>query len=511
MAERARAGLRQRRAESPRGGAKGLPAFVKRVTFVVPPGLPSPSAHTREPNASAPMSTPTPISPLDRARTKAYFRLLPMLFVCYMIAYVDRANVGFVKLTMQKDLPAFDDKVFGFGMGTCFFVGYLLLEIPGTLMVEKWSARKWISRIMVSWGLVAALTAFVKTPGQFYVVRFMLGLAEAGFFPGVIVYLTHWFPSRDRARALAYFFIATPIAQFIGPPVSGQLLKIGTGNRPELFGLEGWQVAFIFWGLPAVLLGVVVLFVLTDKPGQALWLEPEEREALEQELQREKAEGRAGHHMTLWEALSHRKVLMLTAAYFFVVTGNYGVEFFLPSIIDSWYGLSPQDISFLVIIPPIGSLLGQLFIGWSSDHFQERRLHAAVPIYLGAIALSCALLTQGRLWMTVALFTLAMTGLKAYLPAFWSLPSLFLTEAAAAGSIGLINSVGNLGGGLGPYVLGWVKKATGSFQNGILFLSVSMAVSATIILYLGLGRQVGAAKAPVEGDLLADAALREPV
>jgi ACS family tartrate transporter-like MFS transporter len=289
------------------------------------------------------MSTSSPTA-LDRARTKAYFRLLPMLFVCYVIAYVDRANVGFVKLTMQKDLSGFDDKIFGFGMGTCFFVGYLLLEIPGTLMVERWSARKWISRIMISWGIVAALTAFVKTPMQFYVARFMLGLAEAGFFPGVIVYLTHWFPSRDRARALAYFFIATPIAQFIGPPVSGQLLKIGTGGNPELFGLEGWQVAFIFWGLPAVVLGVMVLFVLTDKPRQAHWLEPEEREALEQELKREKDARHPSHHMTVLEALRHPKVMLLTAAYFFVVTGNYGIEFFLPSIFENWYGLSPQNI-----------------------------------------------------------------------------------------------------------------------------------------------------------------------
>ncbi len=446
----------------------------------------------------------TSISALDRARTKAYFRLLPMLFVCYMIAYVDRANVGFVKLAMQEDLRGFDDKIFGFGMGTCFFAGYLLLEIPGTLIVERWSARKWICRIMISWGVIAALTAFVKTPVQFYLVRFLLGLAEAGFFPGVIVYLTHWFPSRDRARALAYFFIATPIAQFIGPPVSGQLLKIGTEGRAELFGLQGWQVAFIFWGLPAVALGVLVLFILTDRPGEARWLEPEEREALEQELKREKAARGTGDHLTVLQALSHPKVLLLTAAYFFVVTGNYGVEFFLPSIFQNWYGLSPQDISLLVIIPPVGSLVGQLFIGWSSDRFQERRLHASLPIYLGALALACALLTQGRLWLTVAMFTLAMTGLKAYLPAFWSLPSLFLTEAAAAGSIGLINSVGNLGGGLGPYVLGWVKKATGSFQNGILFLAVSMCVSATIILTLGLGRVSAPDKPAGQADPLSE-------
>lgn len=453
------------------------------------------------------------VTPLDRARKKAYFRLIPVLFVCYIVAYVDRSNVGFVKLTMQKDLPAFDDKIFGFGMGICFFVGYFLLEIPGTLMVERWSARKWFCRIMVTWGVIAALTAFVGVRWpvvagliegagrlfgqelnvfeyQFYAIRFLLGLAEAGFFPGVIVYLTHWFTSKDRARALAYFFIATPIAQFIGPPISGQLLKIGTGGRPELFGLEGWQVAFIFWGLPAVIMGIIVLFYLTDRPAQAKWLDPEERDALETALEHEKSEHHSSHHMTVLEALRHPKVILLTAAYFFVVTGNYGVEFFLPSIIESWYGLSPQNISFLVIIPPIGSLLGQLAISWSSDHFQERRLHAAIPIYLGAVALTCAAFSKGNLWVTVALFTLAMTGLKAYLPAFWTLPSLFLTSAAAAGSIGMINSVGNLGGGFGTYLLGWIKKATGSFQNGLLLLAASMAISATIIILLGLGKRV---------------------
>jgi ACS family tartrate transporter-like MFS transporter len=459
------------------------------------------------------MAMPTnPPSALDRARRKAYWRLLPMLFVCYMIAYVDRANVGFVKLTMQQDLPHFDDKVFGFGMGTCFFIGYFLLEIPGTLIVERWSARMWICRIMVSWGIVAALTAFVRTDWQFYLVRFLLGLAEAGFFPGVIVYLTHWFPSRDRARALAYFFVATPIAQFIGPPISGQLLKIGTGGNPELFGLEGWQVAFIFWGIPAVVLGLLVLVILTDRPGQAHWLEPDERDALELKLKQEKELHHGGRHMTVLQALRNPKVLLLAAAYFFVVTGNYGVEFFLPSILQNWYGLTPQDIALMVIIPPVGSLIGQLFIGWSSDRLQERRLHATLPIYLGALALAAALLSQGRLWLTITLFTVTMMGLKAYLPAFWSLPSLFLTEAAAAGSIGLINSVGNLGGALGPAVLGVVKETTGSFERGILFLAVSMAMSATIILLLGLGRKAADKAAPLDSlaEELSEGAVIEP-
>jgi len=428
-----------------------------------------------------------PPNALDRARTKAYRRLLPLLFLCYVIAYVDRANVAIAKLTMTKDLKGFDNAVIGFGAGI-FFLGYFLLEIPGSLLVEKWSARKWISRIMVTWGFVAALTAAVTTPNQFYAVRFTLGLAEAGFFPGVIIYLTHWFPSRDRARALAWFLIATPIAQITSPKLSNLLLRIGTDGHPMVWGLKGWQWVYIAWGIPAVVLGVLVLIFLTDRPRDARWLDPEEREALEAELEREKALNRAGRHMTVMQAFGNPKVLLLAAAYFLVVTGNYGVEFFMPSILERWYHLKLDRLTWLIVIPPVGSLLGQLFVGWNSDRTKERRLHAAIPIYLGAAGLAGTLLSQGNLWLTVALFTLALLGLKAYLPAFWSLPSLFLSEAAAAGSIGLINSVGNLGGHFGPTLVGKVETLTGSFQNGILFLATSMAFSATVIVLLGLGR-----------------------
>ncbi len=557
-----------------------------------------------------------PRDALDRARGKAYRRLLPILFACYVVAYIDRNNLSIAIETMKKDLPAFDNDVLGTGAGV-FFLGYFLLEIPGTLLVEKWSARKWISRIMISWGIVAACTAAVRTPWQFYGVRFVLGLAEAGFFPGVIVYLTHWFPSKDRARALSWFLIATPIAQFISPMVCYPLLRIGTeesvegwagvhrydlrlmsslkgksdipaegkdlivvadvqkvlhfrifdavgkdvvdtdenklsvkatqmaglksllgGLRkapplspsdksrviaaitsivapprgrmvhyPEVLGLEGWQWVYIGWGIPAVVLGLVVLAFLTDRPGQARWLAPDEREALERELAREKAARKGGLHMTLGEALSNPKVLLLAAAYFFIVTGNYGVEFFLPTILKKWYKLTSGDMMWLLAFPALGSLLGQLFVGWNSDRTKERRMHTAVPIYIGAAALACTLLHQYPLWLMMVLFTLAATGLKAYLPAFWSLPSLFLTEAAAAGSIGLINSVGNLGGFVGPKAMGWLRERTGTFSPGILFLCISITVAATIIMSLSLGRRAG--KPEVAPDPLAEA-LAEP-
>ncbi len=436
-------------------------------------------------------------SPLNRARRKAYLRLIPLLFACYVVAYVDRTNVSIAKLTMQKDMPAFTNTVIGFG-GGIFFIGYFLLEIPGTLIVERWSARKWISRIMISWGIVAALTAYVTQPWHFYTARFFLGLAEAGFFPGIIVYLTHWFPKRDRARALASFLIATPVAQMISPKICNLMLKIGsteiengvTTTHPLVLGLKGWQWIYIAWGVPAVVLGIMVLFWMTDRPRSAKWLDDDEREALENELAREKAEHKAtSGHMTVLEALSHPKVLLLAAAYFFIVTGNYGVEIFLPSILKSWYTLSDDLLTWILIIPPLGSLFGQFFVGRSSDRHQERRLHASIPIYLGALALGLTLFRGNPLWIMVILFTVAATGLKAYLPAFWSLPSLFLTEAAAAGSIGLINSVGNLGGFVGPFFLGYVEDRTGSFLPGILFLTVSMMISATIIITLGLGHR----------------------
>lgn len=423
---------------------------------------------------------------LDRARRKAYWRLLPLLFICYVIAYVDRANVAIAKLTMTKDLPGFDNAVIGFGAGL-FFWGYFLLEIPGTLLVERWSARKLICRIMVTWGIMAALTAVVKTPLQFYIVRFLLGLAEAGFFPGVIVYLTHWFPARDRARALSLFLIATPVAQIISPKISYALLRIGTDGRSEILGLEGWQWVYIFWGIPAVVLGIVVLLWLTDRPHQAKWLQADERKALESQLELERAQRAKGRRMTFGEAFRNWRVMALAGAYFCSTTANYGIEFFLPSILKDWYELDLNTVTWLVILPPCLALGSQLFVGWNSDRTKERRWHAAICIMMGLTALALAPLTHGYLALTIGCFMLAVAGLKGYQPAFWSLPSLFLAETAAAASIGLINSVGNLGGFLGPTVLGAVQKANDSFAGGLYFLAGCMALNVIIILSLGIG------------------------
>jgi ACS family tartrate transporter-like MFS transporter len=435
-------------------------------------------------------------SALDRARRKAYIRLIPLLFVCYVVAYIDRVNIAYAKLTMQKDMPEFTNEVIGFGAGL-FFLGYFLLEIPGSIIVEKWSARKWIARIMISWGFIAALNAWVTTPMQFYVIRFLLGLAEAGFFPGVIVFLAHWFPQQDRARAFALFLMATPIAQVLSPTLCNPLLKIGMKETvngvevmsPLFMGHTGWQWVFIAWGIPAVILGFVVLFYLTDWPREAKWLSAEERDALESELERERqAKNVANKHLTLLEALRHPKVLILAAAYFCVVTCNYGIEFFLPSILKDWYNLKLDALTAMLVLPPIGALAGQYFVGWNSDRTKERRWHTAVPIALGGITLALSPLTIGMLPVTMALIIFARTGVKAYQPAFWTLPGMFLTSTAAAGSIGFINSIGNLGGFVGPNVVGKIQTMTGSYTGGILVLAGMMVLSSLVILMLGMGK-----------------------
>ena len=428
---------------------------------------------------------------LTRARKKAYVRLIPLVFVSYMIAYIDRSNVALAKLTMAKDL-GFDDRIYSIGAGI-FFVGYFLLEIPGALIVERWSARKWISRIMVTWGIIAAATALVKTEGQFYTARFLLGLAEAGFFPGVIVYLTHWFPRHDRARALALFFIAAPIAGLVSPILSYPLLRIGTTqvvdglsvSYPLVWGMTGWQWLFIAWGLPAVMLGFFVLYAMTDRPRQARWLSEAEKAALEAELERERAEALDQRsHANLIKVLLDPRVLVLAAANFLIVCGHYGVEFFLPTFLTDWYHLSLSDVAWLVLIPSGAILLGQLAVSWSSDRTGERWWHTSLPMFAGGLALLLTPASQGHLVLTMLCFAVASIGIRSYLPPFYALPKLFLHGSAAAGAIGLINAVGNLGGTVGPIALGQIQSRTGSFHGGIFFLAGTSTLAGLLIVGL---------------------------
>jgi len=421
----------------------------------------------------------------------AFRRLLPVLIVMHVIAYADRVNITFAETELTRDL-AISSTVFGLAAGI-FFASYVVLEIPSNLMLHRVGARLWMGRIMITWGIVAAATAFVWDGASLVVARVLLGVGEAGFYPGIIVYLTHWFASRDRARALAYFFVATPIAQVISPKLSNILLKIGTDevvngvpvHHPEVWGLEGWQWIYIAWGIPAVILGVLVLIYLTDRPQQAKWLTADERDALLAELEREKDARPSSHKMGLGAALSHPRVLLLALIYFLVVTGSYGVEFFMPSILERWYSLKFDALTWLVILPPLLAVFGQLFVGWSSDRKKERWLHTSVPMAAGAAGLLLVTQSKGNLPLTIFGFMLAYAGFQAYLPAFWSLPSLFLSGTSAAGSIGFINSVGNLGGFMGPFVLGTVEKLTGSFMGGLFFLTTCMALSSVTVFWLG--------------------------
>jgi MFS transporter, ACS family, tartrate transporter len=429
------------------------------------------------------MSSPFPqeVTALDRARKKAFWRLLPLCFLCYVLSYVDRTNISIAKLTMKADLPWFTNAVFGDGSGW-FFPGYVVLAIPGALIVEKWSARKLITGSMFVWGAIACAIAFIATPFQFYGLRFLLGVAEAGFFPGMLVYLTHWFPSRDRARATATLIIATPFSQIISPKISGAMLGLTS------LGLKGWQWMFIYWGLPAVVLGLLVLFLLPDRPRDAPWLAADEREALEAELDRDRLVRSSKGKIGVLEALGHPKVLLLALAYFLAVSANYGLEFFLPTILKDWYKLPLDRITWILMIPPAAALVGQLFAGWHSDFRKERRLHTVVPLLLGATMLLLASRSAGNLALTVTFFVLAAAGIKSYQPSFWALPPLLLSEAAAAGSIGFINAIGNLGGAFGSSMMGRVKSATGSFAGGLTVLAAAMGLSAVIIFWLGLGK-----------------------
>ncbi len=411
-----------------------------------------------------------------RARHRIMRRTLPYLFFLYIIAYLDRVNVGYATLEMNTAL-GFSPEVYGFGAGI-FFVGYFLLEIPGTIIVERWSARKWIARIMISWGILAVLMGFIRTETEFYWARFLLGAAEAGFFPGIIVYLNHWFRYEDRAKAVALFMAAIPVSSIIGSPISGVLLSV------NWLGLAGWRWLFILEGTPAIIFGVVTIFYLTDWPHQARWLPDDEREWLTSELERERQSKHLTHSYSIWKAMRQPEVIILALAYFFIVTAVYGFGFWLPTILKRLSGETNLMVTIIAALPYLVGFVAILLIGWSSDRTRERRWHTALPMIIAGAGLLLSALTQGNTALALAMFCLAAVGLYGYLPGFWALPTSFLSGAAAAAAVGLINSVGNLGGFVGPFIVGYLTEMTKSFFGGILYLSVSALVAAGLILAL---------------------------
>jgi len=410
----------------------------------------------------------------DRALRRISLRVMPYVFLLYIVAFLDRVNVGYAGLQMAGDL-GFSAQVFGLGAGI-FFFGYVLLEIPGSVIVERWSARKWIARIMISWGILAVMMAFVRTAPQFYSVRFLLGAAEAGFFPGLIVYLSHWFRYEDRAKAVAWFMAAIPISNLLGSPISGLLLGVNWLGEP------GWRWLFIVEGIPAIILGFTTLWYLTDWPREATWLPEDEKQWIIRELENEKKHRKAAHEISMWQALRHRDVLLLVGAYFFATVGFYGLNIWMPQILKAASGWSDFKVTMVAMMPHLAGLGGMLAFGWSSDRTGERRWHAAGAMLLGAAGYLLVVGGGASPWLVVLAFCVVAAGADGYFPGFWPLPTAFLTESAAAAAIGLINSFGNLGGFVGPYILGSVKTATDSFNIGLMLLSLSMVIGAGCVL-----------------------------
>jgi ACS family tartrate transporter-like MFS transporter len=420
-----------------------------------------------------------------RARRRIALRVLPYVLLLYVIAYLDRNNLATAALQMPHDL-GFSDGVIGFGAGI-FALGYVILEIPGTLIIERWSARRWIARIMVSWGLVTIGMAFIRTAHQFYTMRFLLGVAEAGFFPGIIVYLTHWFVYEDRAKAIAGFMAAIPLAYVVGSPISGLLLGVHWGT------LRGWQWLFILEGLPALFFGVVTWFYLTDWPHQAKWLPADEREWVIHQLEREKQAKKSVHAYTVWQALRNRDVVILTALHFVQNGSAYALAFWLPTMIKRLSGLSDIKVTLLVALPNLLGFVAMQINGWHSDRTAERRWHTAIPLWVTAAAL---LVLSRADWGTVPsliLFSIAAAGLLAFLPSFWAMPSAFLSDTAAAMATGTINCVAaGLGGFLGPALVGYQAARTHSFRSGFAGLVVALMIAGVLPLTLRVRGRVGA-------------------
>ncbi len=398
-------------------------------------------------------------------------RLIPFLLLLYVAAYLDRINVGFAAIEMKKDL-GFSDTVYGLGAGL-FFIGYFLFEVPSNLLLERMGARVWLARIMVTWGVISTAMLFVKSVAWFYVLRFLLGAAEAGFFPGVLLYLTWWFPAKERARAVAQFVTAAMLAWVVGGPLSGLLMKLD-----GLQGLRGWQWLFLLEGLPSIVLGVVTLRFLPDRPIRARWLHIEERLWLEEELQRERAGQR---RVSTLAVLREGRFWLICGAYFLLTIGSYGFSLWLPQVLKAASGISTFQVGLLSAIPYGLTAVGMVLIAARSDRAGERRLHVAVPLLAAALGLAGAALTSNP-WLLVAALSAAAVGNFGCLGPFWALATRYLGSTAAAGGIALINSIGNLGGFLGPWIVGFVKDRTAGYAGGFLALAAALIGAALIVL-----------------------------
>ncbi len=422
-----------------------------------------------------------------RTRKQVTRRLIPFLMFIYLLAYLDRANVGVAKLQMRADL-GFSDAVIGFGAGI-FFLGYLLMDIPASLLVERWSARRLIAQIMFSFGAVAVLMGFLGEPifgsagltTQFYVLRLLLGIAEAGLFPGVIVYLSHWYRPEDRARAKGYFMIAQPVAIALGIPASGWILE-----NIRWAGLAGWRWVFILEGLPPFLMGFVTLRYLTDRPQSARWLSEDQKQWLLGELKADEAHKISMHRVRVMDALRHPQTFLLMAILFLMVTGNQALIFFLPSITHAMTGMPVAIRTVVPGLPYACSAVGILINGIWAQRTGKLRLHAALPMFATGTSLGLAVLAHNQIWLMTGLFCLAGFTAQAYMPAFWTLPTTLLGKSAAATAVGII-CLGNLGGLAGPWLFGYLRTVTGSYNAGLWVLSGCMLLAGLLATQIRTG------------------------
>ncbi|NOV22933.1 MFS transporter [Cupriavidus necator] len=409
----------------------------------------------------------------DAIYRKVSWRLVPFLLLCYVVAYLDRVNVGFAKLQMLNALQ-FSETVYGLGAGI-FFIGYFLFEVPSNVILHKVGARIWIARIMITWGAISAAMMFVTTPTMFYVLRFLLGIAEAGFFPGIILYLTYWYPANRRGRTTTFFMTAIALSGVIGGPLSGWIMQSFDGHN----GWLGWQWMFLLEGIPSILVGLWVLAYLDDRITHAKWLSAEEKALLERNIASENAHKEDPPIRTV---LSSPRVWLMSAIYFCFVMGLYGVSFWLPTIIKQTGVKGALDIGLLTAIPYGCAVIGMVLVAYSADRSGERRWHIALPALAGSVGLLLSVQWHGDTTLAMVALTLATIGILTTLPLFWSLPTAFLAGTGAAAGIALINSLGNLAGFLSPYAVGWLKDLTHSTDSGMYLLAACLVVGAALTL-----------------------------
>ena len=418
-----------------------------------------------------------------RVFSQVTWRLIPFIFIGYVIAYLDRVNINFAATSMQADL-GMSDTVFGVG-SALFFIGYALFEIPSNLILQRIGARIWIARIMIVWGIVSMAMMMVRGTTSFYILRVILGIAEAGFFPGMVLYLTYWVPARQRAKTGAFFMAAIPVAMMLGAPVSEALLGL---HGHSLFGtpLRGWQWLFLVEGLPAVLLGIFALFWLTDRPEQAGWLAPDDRHWLSEEMNRER-NARASHvHTHAFKALANPKVLVLCLFYFLNNTATYGVFFFLTKILKETSGYSGWGLVAITMFVFSTALVGMVLIGRHSDHTGERKKHVAACALTAAAGLLLVTWFTDNVAVIILGFVLSQVGQRSILGPFWAIPSMFLGSAAAATGIATINALGNLGGALGPSLMGYLRDWSAGYKVGLSVLAAALILEALLVLSLRL-------------------------